>query len=259
MPDLEDRGWAVFAPHAALTAWVSATNTWLDGYFAEDQNRGEWRHGGTWFPGVNLLPNDEAGALPDGPPLTGAASDAVLAGEDAARHRWDRAQISICRPGYPKRDPGESEAAHRYRARRDAAHLDGLLPVGADRRRHMRERHGAILGLPLNTADPEAAPFVIYEGSHKIMKDMLTGALAHLAPARWADTDITDVYQAARREVFATCQRCTVHVPPGAAYVVHRFALHGVAPWAAPAAGDRRIAYFRPETTRDPRDWLEGP
>ena len=36
------------------------------------------------------------------------------------------AQLSVIYPGYPKPRVGESEAAGRYRVKRDAAHLDGL-------------------------------------------------------------------------------------------------------------------------------------
>ena len=36
------------------------------------------------------------------------------------------AQLSVIYPGYPKPRVGESEAAGRYRAKRDAAHLDWL-------------------------------------------------------------------------------------------------------------------------------------
>jgi hypothetical protein len=46
-----------------------------------------------------------------------------------------RAQVSVTYPGYPAPDPEESDAAHRFRRDRDAAHLDGLLPVGPEKRR----------------------------------------------------------------------------------------------------------------------------
>lgn len=51
--------------------------------------------------------------------------------------------------------------------------------------------------------------------------------------------------------------------PPGAAILVHRMALRGVASWAegaiAPPEG-RMIAYFRPEFPDTARaDWLTAP
>ena len=68
------------------------------------------------------------------------------------------AQVSVTRVGYPRRDEGESEKAFEFRKLRDAAHLDGLLPVGPQKRRMVQEPHGWILGLPLNRADAGAAP-----------------------------------------------------------------------------------------------------
>ena len=60
--------------------------------------------------------------------------------------------------------------------------------------------------------------------------------------------------------MFETCRRVTVPAQPGEAYLVHRLALHGVAPWEdgaeAPEEG-RMIVYFRPEFPAGGRDWLE--
>ena len=61
--------------------------------------------------------------------------------------------------------------------------------------------------------------------------------------------DVTEIYQAARREVFDTCPRILLHGPPGTVSLVHRLALHGVAPWMPGADAreeGRMIAYFRP-------------
>ncbi len=73
--------------------------------------------------------------------------------------------------------------------------------------------------------------------------------------------DVTEAYHAARREVFETCARVVVHARPGEAYLIHRLALHGVAPWRAGAKAPpegRMIAYFRPEIG-SPADWIEAP
>lgn len=161
----------------------------------------------------------------------------------------DRAQLSACLPDYPRQDAGQSDANHRFRLTRDAAHLDGLLLEGAARRRHLREHHAYILGIPLTDHDPGAAPFVIYEGSHEVIRAMLQTHLPE-DPARWGDVDLTAPYQTARQEVFATCKRVEIHARPGECYLAHRLSIHGVAPWAesarAPVEG-RLIAYFRPE------------
>ncbi len=80
-----------------------------------------------------------------------------------------------------------------------------------------------------------------------------------MAQENWADIDLTIAYQAARREVFERCPRVTVAAQPGEAYLIHRHALHGIAPWQeaakAPPEG-RMIAYFRPELPGGSEDWL---
>jgi hypothetical protein len=80
-------------------------------------------------------------------------------------------------------------------------------------------------------------------------------AFAGRDPKAWGDIDVTDIYHEARREAFETCPRVAVHARPGEAYVIHRLALHGVAPWIAPEGPPRMIAYFRP-ILADPKDWL---
>ena len=96
---------------------------------------------------------------------------------------WDRAQVSVCWPGYPQRGDGEGDASFAYRRNRDAAHVDGLLPVGPERRRFLREHHRFILGLPVGPADAAASPFVVWEGSHRIARTAFVDAYGSL-PAR---------------------------------------------------------------------------
>ena len=158
------------------------------------------------------------------------------------------AQVSTTRAGYPQPSAAESEAAYRFRLNRDSAHLDGLLPVGPDKRRFVKEPHAWILGLPLNRADAGAAPLVVWEGSHRVMQSALRAAFADHA-GDWAEVDITDAYQAARAEVFRTCPRVELPGQVGEAVVLHRHLIHGVAPWADGAGAEepgRMVAYFRP-------------
>ena len=263
--DLASRGWARFAPDLALAPWVAAAR--LAAQDAIRQSPDPWRCGDTWFAGVDALPNDAAGAVAGTASGTGAGAAVALRGAaiDTVHAAFaplplHRAQLSVTRPGYPQPWSGESDQAFGYRLRRDAAHLDGLLPIGPSRRRMLREPHAFILGLPLTGADPQAAPLALWEGSHRIMRRALAAALADIAPSRWADTDITDAYHAARREVFQTCTRLTLQPMPGETLLVHRLTLHGIAPWAdgagAPPEG-RMIAYFRPEfPAQRLSDWL---
>jgi hypothetical protein len=213
-----------------------------------------WRCGGTWFVGVDALPNDPDGGI-GGVALPPALTD-VLPWRPPG---WHRAQLSTLRPGYPQPWDGESPAAVGYRRNRDAAHVDGLLPEGPERRRHLREPHAFILGLPLTEADPAAAPLVVWEGSQHLIRAALAGVLRPHPPECWAEVDLTDAYHAARRRVFAECRRVELPARPGEALLLHRLVLHGVAPWAEGAwAGPdgRMIAYFRPQF-RAFEDWLD--
>lgn len=235
--DDASRAWARHArPFAAAAAQDPAQAHWL-------------RCGGTWFVGVDALPNDATGVVADGPPLAGAAVGFVR-DELGLRLPLHRAQVSICHPGYPRPSPEESEAVYNFRRNRDAAHVDGLLAEGPEKRRYLKEPHAYILGITLTEQSADAAPLTVWKGSHHIMKTMFAEAFAGHAPETWKDIDVTAAYQEARRQVFATCERLALPSAPGEAVLVHRHLVHGVAPWAegATAAPEgRMIAYFRPE------------
>ncbi len=257
MADLATDGWITFSADPALLTWVDAARPRAIAAVNDPEQRA---HGlvceGTWFVGVDALDNDAQGSVA-GVPLAGVARQAAdaLFGPLALH----RAQVSVTWPGYPRPRADESEAAFRYRQRRDAAHLDGLLAEGPERRRFMREHHAWVLGVPLTACDPGASPLVVWRGSHHVLRRALLRACAGHPPATWSDLDVTQAYTAARAEVFETCERVELHAAPGQAYLVHRLALHGVAPWAdgakAPAEG-RMIAYFRPLLPGGAAQWL---
>ncbi|MFD0857434.1 phytanoyl-CoA dioxygenase family protein [Roseovarius aquimarinus] len=258
---LATKGWARFEVDAGLARWAEAAKAAALARMAEPAHRAEWLQcEGTWFVGVDTLPNDARGAVQGSGPLTGP-------GYDLARALYGElplhaGQVSVTWPGYPRPRKDEDEAAFGYRLRRDAAHVDGLLPVGPSRARMLKERHAYILGLPLTEADPEASPLTVWEGSHEVMRAAFTEALAGIAPEDWGEVDLTDCYKAARRAVFETCPRVALPARPGEATLVHRLALHGVAPWQegadAPPEG-RMIAYFRPEFPGVDASWLKAP
>lgn len=256
------RGWVRFPVDPGIAAWVDAVRPLARRLADDPANRAAWlRCGGTWFAGVNILSNDIWGGLPsDGvPPLTGASITFIAEALGLHDIAWDPAQVSVCYPGYPQPWNGESEAAFRFRRNRDAAHVDGLLRSGPDRRRHLGEPHAFILGIPLEDVPEDAAPLVVWEGSHEHMRRAFRARFEGIEPQDWSGEDITDTYTAARREVFETCPRIPLHARPGEAYLVHRLALHGVAPWG-PAGGTqpRPIVYFRPEPGYGSsiEDWL---
>lgn len=244
-----DPGWSRIGPDPAIRAWAdSARAAALRALAATDE---AWRCGGTWFVGVDALPNSPDGAI-HGTPFPWDA----LPLRPEPLHR---AQLSVIRHGYPRPSPDETPAAFAFRRDRDAAHLDGLLPIGPDKRRMVKEPHAWILGLPLNRAT--AAPLTVWEGSHEILRAALLKALAPHPPESWGEIDVTDAYQQARREAFATCRRLELAASPGEATLIHRLTLHGVAAWksgdTAPPEG-RMIAYLRPQLA-SVRDWLAAP
>jgi hypothetical protein len=244
--ELAAKGYTQFAFDPRLAAWAAYAASASEAVFEDPAHDKWWRHQRTWFVGVDALPNDERGQLPGGPPLAGKAIDFVHK-QFGFSGPWHRGQLSVCFPGYPQRDATESAAQHNFRLKQDAAHVDGLHAEGLARRRHFREAHQFILGIPINATTKEASPFVVWEGSHFIMADMFKSIFADLPTERHADADVTDAYHAARKRCFETCRRTIVYAQPGQSYIVHKHALHGVAPWTA-GSGEtsRMIAYFRP-------------
>lgn len=256
-------GWALFPHDPAVADWAARARPVAEACLAHPGHRRRWlRCGGTWFVGASVFPNDATGAVAEAgvPPLAGPPVRFIAEALGLASLELDRAQVSACFPGYPRRSSGESESAFRFRRDRDAAHVDGLRRFEG-RRRRLGERHGFILGVPLTAAPADAAPLVVWEGSHEVIRRALRRRLADVPAERWADEDLTDVYAAARRECFETCRRVALPARPGEAYLIHRLALHGVAPWTAEAAGERIVAYFRPDPFpgASPDWWLERP
>jgi hypothetical protein len=250
-PEIHRRGWIRIGPDPSITAWAQAALPLAEAAIGASAE--PWRCGGTWFVGVDALGNDPSGHV------GGAGFPwSALGLHPTALHRG---QVSTVRPGYPKPWSGEDDAAFGFRLRRDAAHVDGLIPDPQTRARAIREPHAYVVGLPLNACDPGASPLVVWEGSHRVMGAAFRAALAAHPPDRWAEVDITDPYKAARAEVFRTCPRIELPARPGEATLLHRHCLHGVAPWAegaaAPPAG-RIIAYFRP-LMASVADWIDAP
>lgn len=228
-------GWRRIGPDPAIAGWAAAALPLAVAALAGEQRRA----GGTWAVGLDLLDNDAQGAV------AGVALPWDVLG--LPPEPLHRAQLSAVFPGYPRADPGEPATANAYRLRRDAAHLDGLLAEGPAKRRRIAEPHGWILGLPLTNCT--AAPLVVWEGSVEVMRAGLLAALAGHPPESWGQVDVTEAYQAARAQVFATCRRVELPVVRGEATLLHRLCVHGVAPWGD---GDglreaRVIAYFRPQ------------
>lgn len=251
---LDTLGWMRLPAHPATRAWARAARVVGRRVLADPAMRAAWMQcEGTWFVGVDALPNAPDGSIA-GVPLAGPAVDAL-----APLPPLHRAQLSVTFPGYPRPRAGESEAAFRYRKTRFAAHVDGITAEGADRRRFVTEPHAFILGLPLTETDAEASPLVVWDGSHRIIASALRAVLGPVAPEARAAVDVTDAYQTARRRCFETCRTVPLPAQPGEAVLLHRHCLHGIAPWApgasAPEDG-RMVAYFRPLHPDGQAGWL---
>lgn len=248
-PELVD--WLRFAGPAAIDAMKTDAPPPL-GFDCE----------GTWFVGVDALPNDAVGAVAGSGSLGGVAVRYLQDKFGTPLPNLHRGQVSSVFPGYPKPRVNEGEAAFNYRLTRDAAHVDGLLPVGPERARMIQEPHAFILGLPVTDCNANTSPLVVWEGSHVIMRHAFEAALSLHPAHQWGKIDVTAAYQSARREVFRTCRRVKVVAKPGEAYILHRHCLHGVSAWEegaeAPAEG-RIIIYFRPEYPGGVQEWLTQP
>lgn len=242
-------GWQRIGPDPAILAWAKAARQ--SGLTVLATTTEAWRCGGTWFVGVDALGNLPDGSI-DGTPFPWAALPLTP-------EPLHRAQLSVIAQAYPQPSPEESAAAFAFRRDRDAAHLDGLLAIGPEKARMVKEPHAWILGLPLN--DSSAAPLVVWEGSAEVLRAALRKALDPHPPESWGDIDLAEPYQAARREIFATCRRVELPARPGEATLLHRLTLHGVAPWKAqdqaPPEG-RMIAYLRPQFA-SVHQWLTAP
>lgn len=249
-------GWIKFPYDPTLAAWVAVASQVAKTVTADPVMQRQWLQcEGTWFVGVDALPNDPLGYVGGSGPLLGDAVDFIhqrLGGLPALHP----AQLSVMYPGYPRPRANETAAAFKFRQTRDAAHIDGILPEGPERRRKLVEPHAFILGLPLDQTPPGACPLVVWPDSPAIVRRHLKAAFAAQPAAPWSSLDITEAYAAARREVFATCPRLELPAQPGEAYLLHRLALHGVAPWRADSAERRTVAYFRPPWESDPRGFL---
>jgi hypothetical protein len=259
--DFFTQGWCQFESDPYLLNWIESALPVAQSLVIDPDNAKWLRCGDTWFAGVNILPNANNGSVGSSSALGGDAVNFIAQALGLSKFDWDKAQVSICYPGYPLRMSIEKEAAFKFRRDRDAAHVDGLLPEGPNRRRFLREWHGFVLAIPLLDYDNDASPFVIWEGSHEVVRGAFESLFLNHPPEDWSSIDVTERYHDIRRKILDTCRRVEIVAKPGEAYLVHRLALHGVAPWKASQDSickQRMICYFRPETGVI-EQWLNAP
>ena len=253
-----EMGWGVFDKEVPILNWArQARKNVCERLLLKDFEADQLRCGGTWFVGVNFLNNDKFGGL-NKVAFKGQSVQAITQRYGTMFQTWDQAQISICYKGYPQPTVGDTPNSFKYRKNRFNAHVDGILPIGFAKHRYAREYHAFILGVPLVDYNEFAAPAMVWEGSHKIMRDCLSKQLIELKAGLWKNENITNIYNEARQEVFLKCKPQIITVPVGGSYLIHRLALHGVMPWSENGKsgdGGRMIAYFRPQF-KETKFWL---
>lgn len=272
-------GFYQFAYDEKLAAWVEETKNTAITTLQNPKNTRWWRCGGTWFAGVSVLGNDHQGCTPSkngktSQPLQGKAIEFTRKNitknipltQKNNQIAWDIGQVSVCTQNYPQIDKdNDTLATHQYRKKRFAAHIDGLLKRGREKKRYLCEQHAFILGIAMNDTSEKAAPFVVYEESHKYIGEFLRSNLKHHPPHKWQEIELTKAYHDIRNKIFATCHPRPLWVRPGEAFLVHRFALHGTKAWHKDATAEpinkipaRMLTFFRPQTT-NPTAWLNAP
>ena len=254
----DQNSWVVFDQDKAMVDWANeARKSVKKNLSSKVIDKKQLRCGDTWFVGVNFLENNWSGTIGN-VAFNGGAVKAILQRYKELFDEWDKAQVSICFQGYPKKNESETEASFNYRKTHFGAHVDGILPVGKPKRRYAKEHHSFIFGVPLVHYNDSAAPIVVWEGSHHIIRNFLVKKLSSTPSNLWEHEDITKIYNEARREVFLKCKQKQIVVPVGGSYLLHRLALHGVLPWGEKGDSDkegRMIAYFRPLLNQS-RFWL---
>ena len=79
MKDTWRHGWAKFPFDPQIAAWAKAAKLYADAVIADQKMQKLWLQcEGTWFVGVDALPNDPAGRLGDSVPLAGTAVDFII-------------------------------------------------------------------------------------------------------------------------------------------------------------------------------------
>ena len=256
--NFHELGWKLFPKDENIYEWAKYAKAWVETKIRRrEYENSQLRCGGTWFAGVNFLENDFSGGLGN-VPLSGIPIAQIKSKYGHYFNKWDKAQVSICYPGYPKRTENESDKAFSYRKDNYGAHVDGIIPVGNARSRYFKEPHAFVLGVVLSDFNEDAAPLIVWEKSHKIIHSSIYKKLKPYEPNLWHNIEVTKEYQTARRLIFKNCRQTTIWAPVGSCFLVHRHSLHGIKPWGlrgTSEAGGRMIAYFRPQFEKK-ETWL---
>ena len=264
-------GWCFLDNGIENYRWIEATKANIRNKFRQKEYKdSDFRSGSTWFAGINFLDNEIGGDV-DGISFSSALWSQISGKFGVGIKYWDTAQVSICWKGYPRKDRSESEKAFKYRLKKYSSHVDGLIPIGSSRKRFAKEFHAFILGIPIINNRVDSAPLMVWEGSHKIFRNMFRKVYAGLSETEISNLDVTEIYQKYRRKVFSTCPVRKVFSHNNQPYILDRHLLHGIESWSVPI-GDpllphldklfctnpmsgRIVVYFRP-AYKNPLDWI---
>ena len=268
--NLNKNGWSFLNTDHIHYEWIAEAKEQLETKFHQklyDYN--DLRYGSTWFVGANFLDNSSNGNI-------GTKSMSKFFFSNISKKfgpnikYWDKAQVSICWPGYPKKDAKETKKSYDFRIKRFASHIDGIIPFGSKKRRFAKEFHAFILGFPLHNNCLDCAPLVLWEGSHKIFRNFFKEIYEGISFNKISNIDITELYNECRKKVFKNCEVKKITPQFKQPYLLDRHVLHGIDEWrekknvkCSPKnhrllnslSDGRIIVYFRP-VFFNPHDWI---
>ena len=268
--NLQKNGWSFLSTDDVYYDWIKEAKKQIKKKFNEklfdDKNL---RSGFTWFVGTNFLDNSSNGKIGT-KSFSKKIFKNILDKFGSNVQYWDKGQVSICWPGYPKKDFYETKNSFDFRIKRFASHIDGIIPLGSKKRRFAKEYHAFILGFPIMNNFPYCAPLVVWEGSHKIFRNFFKEIYEGMSSNKISNIDITDLYNEYRKKVFSNCEAKKIIPQFNQPFLLDRHLLHGIDEWKEQKndksilknkkvlnrlSDGRIIVYFRPIFT-DPYDWI---
>ena len=235
-----ERGWVRFPFDPEIATWVGAARAPAVQTLDDPELRRLWlRCGGTWFAGVNALPNTADGALPEHavPPLGGRAIEFIARhlglvrirmGQGAGLDLFSRLSATLRRG---KRGRIWFSIAPRRCACRRVAPVRSGPPKNTQRNPWVH---------PWPSADRCTRQRCADGGLRRLATKSCAGRFQNAWRVSRRGTGRrkmwTEAYVSARRQCFERCPRVTIPARLGEVYLVHRLCLHGVAPWPVGAA-----------------------
>ena len=268
--NLCENGWCFLNTDNDHYDWINEAKKQIKFKFSQNVIKDQdLRSGSTWFVGTNFLDNNSQGKI-GARQFSKKIINNISSYFGTKIQYWDKGQVSICWPGYPKKDTLESEKSFNFRIKRFASHIDGIIPLGSKKRRFAKEYHAFILGLPIMNNFKNNASLVVWEGSHKIFRNFFRNIYEGVSSNKISHIDITELYNECRNKVFTKCNVKKIVPNFKQPYLLDRHLLHGIDQWKDQNFGSyvikhknsvnnlsngRIVVYFRPVFS-DPYDWI---